>query len=93
MLTVFSVSGLVALGVAGGVVAPITAPLAAASIAKGIIIKKGEHFILLEKCCLFKKIVLLIIEVLGFLLHSVLNKDLLKLMPNLKNLNRVAQPP
>ena len=45
-----SVSGLVALGVAGGIVSPITAPLAAASIAKGIIIKKGEHFLLLELC-------------------------------------------
>ena len=35
-------SGLVALGVAGGIVAPITAPLAKAAIIKGLIIKGGS---------------------------------------------------
>ena len=34
--------GLVALGVAGGIVAPITAPLAKAAIIKGLIIKGGS---------------------------------------------------
>ncbi len=46
MLKVFKIinfsSGLVALGVAGGIVAPITAPLAKAAIIKGLIIKKGN---------------------------------------------------